>query len=202
MCYAGEIRCRIYLILGFTMAEDTPSSKPIPEKLVPVRKKRRLLPTLGIGVLVLLVLSIGGFVTATLLEDHDSFCISCHTAPEVAYYDRAHTALAAAQPVVPDLATAHYTLSKEHGKVEFTCINCHRGDASLGQRIQTLALGARDALIFVTGRGNPTIEKGKIAEGWLPEASCVNCHADTMLTVNWRANHFHNDLPQTGKLIA
>jgi nitrate/TMAO reductase-like tetraheme cytochrome c subunit len=186
------------------MSVDLPPDRPVPEQPPVPPKKRRWLPTLGMGILVLLVLGAGGFVTASLLEEHDSFCIACHTAPESAYYDRAHLALdmGVATANVPDLASAHYTLSKEHNKPDFTCINCHRGDSSLANRMQTLALGGRDALIFVTGKGNPTLEKGKIAEGFLPDAACVSCHADTMLTVNGQANHFHNALPQTSKLIA
>src|SRR5258706_7296906 len=180
------------------VATNTPSEK----SSVPSPKKRRWLPTLGLSALVVLVLAVGGFVTASVLEDHDSFCITCHTAPEVAYFDRAHNALASSAPAVPDLATAHFTLSKEHGKPEFACINCHRGDASLGQRIQTLALGGRDALILVTGKGDPTLEKGKIAESFLPDAACVSCHADTMLRLQGIPNHYHNALPQTAKLVA
>jgi hypothetical protein len=166
------------------------------------KMRRKLLPTLGIGLLVLVVLGVGGFVTATLLEEHDSFCIACHTLPETTYYNRAHTALTATVPAIPDLATVHYTLSKEHGKPEFTCINCHRGDASLGHRLQTLALGGRDALIFITGKGDPTIEKGKAAQSGLPDAACVSCHTETMLRLQGIPNHFHNALPQTAKLVA
>lgn len=178
--------------------------QPPPTLPKPPRKRRRLLPTLGIGIVILVLLGVGGFVTASLLEEHDSFCIACHTVPETTYYDRAHSSLAKgiASADVPDLASAHYTLSKENNKPEFACINCHRGDSTLGNRIQTLTLGARDALIFVSGKANPAVEKGKIAEGFLPDASCVSCHTDTMLTLRGMDNHYHNALPQTAKLLA
>lgn len=57
------------------------------------------------------------------LEERDSFCISCHTAPEQAYYDRAQEALAIVvagsfeDPI--DLASAHYALPEE----TFRCID-------------------------------------------------------------------------------
>src|ERR1700690_3168187 len=92
----------------------------------PRRSRKRLLTLLVMGFFGLIILSGVGFVSASVLEDHDTFCTTCHTAPEVAYYDRAHNALASAQAPVTDLATVHYTLAQTAGKPEFTCINCHR----------------------------------------------------------------------------
>jgi hypothetical protein len=176
---------------------ETPSGEPRPR-----RSRQRWLTLIVMGFFGLIILGGAGFVTASTLEDHDTFCTTCHTAPEVAYYDRAHNALANQQAPIVDLATVHYTLAQTAGRPEFTCINCHRGDASLSQRVSTIALGGRDAVIFVLGRADPTLEKTNLAESWLPNAACISCHADTLLTLKGRDNHWHNNLPITATLIA
>src|SRR5450432_27703 len=166
------------------------SSSPAP------RKRRRWPVIAGIGFFVLIVLSGVGFVTASALEEHDTFCISCHTVPETTYYNRAQLALDNAAAPVPDLATIHYQLYQKDGKPAFECIDCHRGDSSLSQRVSTIALGGWDALIYVVGQEDPTIEKTQTAEGWLPNDACVACHTDTLLRLAGVQNHFHNHLPQ------
>ena len=168
----------------------------------PAPRRRRWPVIVAVGFFVLLILGSGSFVVASTLEDHDSFCISCHTVPETTYYNRAYVSLDNPSQAVPDLATAHYLLSHEHGKPEFACIDCHHGDGSLGNRVSTIALGGRDAVIYVLGRADPTIEKTQLAEGWLPNASCVSCHTDTLLRQQDLDNHYHNYLPQTGQLVA
>src|ERR1041384_6776435 len=120
-----------------TPAENT-SDKPTPE--VPAKRRRRWPVLLVIGFFVVVILGGVGFVTASALEDHDTFCISCHTVPEITYYNRAYISLDNPTDDAPDLATAHYLLSQLHNKTDFACINCHRGDASLSQRISTIAL--------------------------------------------------------------
>ena len=122
--------------------------------------------------------------------------------PETTYYDRAHGASGDAPRAVRDLATAHFDLARQHERRAFACIDCHRGDASLGHRLATLALGARDALIFVAGRADPAIEKAFVAEPWLPDAACVGCHGDTLLRLEGLENHFHTHLPQTARVHA
>jgi nitrate/TMAO reductase-like tetraheme cytochrome c subunit len=181
----------------------TSASPPIePSIPAPRSQRRRWLIRLGILTSVLVILGIGGFFTASALEEHDSFCISCHTVPEVTYYNRAYMSLDSPKQPVYDLATAHYLLSKEHSKGDFACIDCHRGDSSLGHRVSTLALAGRDALIYVLGKEDPTIEKTSTREGWLPNAACTNCHADTLLQLNGLGNHFHTHLPQAAVALA
>src|SRR5215471_14073016 len=82
------------------------------------------------------------FVGATALEEHDTFCTSCHTVPETTYFQRANALTNNINAVVTDLATYHYQQAQAKGQ-SFECIQCHRGDASLTQRVQTLALGAK-----------------------------------------------------------
>src|SRR5258706_8413424 len=182
---------------------DDPINTPLesqPTSLVSRRNRR--LKWVGIVVFVMLVLGFGGFFTASALEEHDTFCISCHTVPEVTYYNRAYISLDNPSQPIYDLATAHYSLSQQHNKGEFACINCHRGDSRLGQRISTLALGGRDALIYVLGQEDPTVEKTHTREAWLPNAACTGCHADTLLSLRGLDNHFHSHLPQAAVALS
>ncbi len=89
-----------------------PELKPTPP---PVRRRRWPL-ILGGALIALILLSGTGFVTATTLEEHDTFCIACHTVPEVTYYNRAYLLLDHPNNTVSDLATAHYHLSQKDGK--------------------------------------------------------------------------------------
>lgn len=122
------------------------------------------------------------------LEENDRFCIGCHTAPEVTYYNRAQSAVAGETPLV-DLSSAHYAVEP------FRCINCHRGDGGLTHRAATLGLGARDALLFITGQADQSLEKTKVVAPELLSAGCVTCHTDALLIAGFE-NHYHNKLPE------
>jgi Cytochrome c554 and c-prime len=142
-----------------------------------------------------------GFVGATALEEHDDFCASCHTVPETTYFQRATAATGNVNAVVTDLASYHYQQAQAKGQT-FGCIECHRGDSSLMERFQTLALGGQDTITFLMGKADPTLAKTTINQPELVNAACVSCHTDTLLTVKGNATHFHNWLPQTAALIA
>ena len=150
------------------------------------RSRRLLMPLAGAGLLFLA----GSVLTVSRLEESDAFCAACHTAPEVEYRNRALAAQAAGDGG-QDLASAHYNLIKSAPR----CIDCHRGDAGLAHRATTLTLGARDALIFIAGRADQTVEKTHIEVPELLTASCVKCHTDTLLVAGFE-NHFHNKLPE------
>jgi nitrate/TMAO reductase-like tetraheme cytochrome c subunit len=77
--------------------------------------------------LVLVVVALP-FPLVSQLEERDTFCIACHTAPEEAYYARAQ----ALEPEPVDLSSAHYAV--EDAELPFKCIDCHRGDGRLGDR--------------------------------------------------------------------
>ncbi|HVO42281.1 MAG TPA: NapC/NirT family cytochrome c [Aggregatilineales bacterium] len=168
----------------------------------PMSSRRRRWPVvLAVGFIALIGFGGGGFLGASALEEHDTFCISCHTVPETTYYNHAYIALDNPSAQVPDLATQHYLLF--HNKNEnFACIDCHRGDSSLGQRVATLALGARDAGIYAVGREDPTTGKSNISEAWLPNSACISCHTDTLLTLKGLANHYHTHLPAAADVLA
>lgn len=155
---------------------------------------RRLRPPLWVIIgLGMLVLAGSAAAAVSKLEEDDRFCISCHTAPEVAYYERvlAVAADAAHAQVPPDLSSAH-TRWVEDG---FRCIDCHRGNAGAVHRATTLALGARDAALFLSGQADPTLEKGTMALPALASAACTRCHTDALLITGF-GNHFHNKLPE------
>ena len=149
---------------------------------------KRLPRWLRWGLPIALVLALAPIPIVSSLEERDTFCTSCHTAPEAIYYDRAQAALAGGDPIA-DLSSDHYIVAEG-----FKCINCHRGNMGLTHRATTLALGARDALIYIAGQADQTVEKRSIEVPDLLTAGCVECHRDTLLVVGFE-NHFHNKLP-------
>ncbi|MEW5988723.1 MAG: hypothetical protein AB1791_19010 [Chloroflexota bacterium] len=176
----------------------------------------KLIPIALIG---LAVLFFSGSFGVSKFEERDSFCISCHTAPEVVYYERTHTAAqSGGTATAPDLASFHYA-----EEPAFNCIDCHRGDQSLGHRAKVLVLAMGDTITFVTGQSDPMLEKANVPSGdpndgrWhgakefskqvsVLNASCVQCHQETLTTLGLM-NHFHHKLPaavtvfqQTGQL--
>lgn len=165
-------------------------------------RRRRRWPLIIIGLIFgLLVLGSASFVGATVLEEHDSFCAVCHTVPESTYVDRANTVIANTSATVPDLATVHYLQAVQKNQ-SFACIDCHRGDSSLSGRAQTIGLGAHDVVVFLSGKGDPTIEKTQITRPDLVNAACIGCHTATLLTVKGTPSHEHNFLPATAALVA
>lgn len=132
-------------------------------------------------------------LTVSHFEESDPFCISCHTLPEVTYYERAQQAKALGEPYA-DLSSAHYGREST-----FRCIECHRGNGRLLHRVTALTLGARDTAIWLTGQADETIEKTELVVPGLLTASCTKCHEEALLEVGFN-NHFHNKLPEATAL--
>lgn len=164
---------------------------------------KRWLLALLLGGVVLFVVS---FITASKLEEQDAFCTSCHRPPEIAYFNRAQEAINS-PTAVSELSSFHYAQDNQ-----FRCVDCHRGDQSMGQRVQVLWLAAKDTAVHFFGTPEQTIEKGNIPnvnphqETWqgaerysrtpaILNAGCLNCHQDALTLVGFE-NHFHNKLPQ------
>jgi hypothetical protein len=130
--------------------KPAPAPMPIGQPPIDPSARRRRFRLIAFIVVVGLVLITGvGFAVATALEEQDPFCVSCHTAPEITYYNRAYIALDTANAIPEDLSTRHYLAGQANG-VAFRCIDCHRGDSGLPHRVSAVALGAYDALIFLT----------------------------------------------------
>jgi hypothetical protein len=159
-----------------------------------MKNRKRLL----IGALVLIPLCVLALVlpipVASSLEENDNFCTSCHLAPEETYVARS---LAAQEEgvVLEDLASGHYHAASLAGEAAFRCIDCHRGDDSFNDRASTLFTGARDALTFLTGGADETIEKAHVGDPDLLERACLKCHVPTLMERGFN-NHYHNQLPQ------
>jgi hypothetical protein len=183
------------------------------------------LKRIGLVIVGLLLLGVIGTAGASKLEERDSFCTSCHLAPETTYRERTTAALVVADPIeLTDLASFHYwAAANDETAAPFRCIDCHRGDHSLEHRGRVLLLAAGDTLTFLSGQADETTEKGNVVnanpnvEPWhgpdeynrapdILDAGCLHCHQDTLTLVGFN-NHFHNKLPaaqlayqQTGKL--
>ncbi len=150
--------------------------------------------------ILIVTISLGVLAAAALLalsraEERDTFCTSCHTAPEVAYQQRAAAASAGREGAL-DLGSRHYQL--ESG--EFRCIDCHRGSGSLYHRLVTNGLAARDTLIWLTGGADPALEKGTASVPMLLIAACTRCHEETLLLIGFE-NHFHSYLSEAYALF-
>jgi hypothetical protein len=119
------------------------------------------------------------------VEEHDPSCAACHTEPELTYVDRAQAAGAT------DLASAHAML--HHGsspQAATRCIDCHSGPG-VGGRLESMGLGVRDAVRWVTGTANqPAVQTVPIAD-----ANCLKCHTDIAASTDFD-NHSHHYLAQ------
>ena len=117
---------------------------------------------LGIVLVALVVLAIGGVGVSLLLENQNSFCASCHTEPEVKYYQQA------VQANVTTLATFHV-------QKQTNCIDCHSGGGPLG-RVQGLEQGIDDLVLFLSGN----YKQPAITSNPLGDDACLKCHPEVL----------------------
>lgn len=128
--------------------------------------------------LILLVPAIG-LSTALALEAQDPFCASCHTQPEVEYFDRSLT-------LPSDLASAHRP-------AEVRCVDCHSGSGLAG-RAGSLSQGASDLVAYLTGEfARPAVTTKPVGDG-----GCTKCHAQPSAVADLSApvedissSHYH-----------
>ncbi len=119
-----------------------------------------------------IVLGSGSLATAIQLENHNSFCASCHTEPESQFYQRSLAA-----PV--DLASAH-------NAKQVDCIQCHSGPGFAG-RVQAIAsVAAPDTFAFYSGH----YRKPATITVPIGDEHCLKCHADVTTRQEFD-NHFH-----------
>lgn len=125
----------------------------------------------GAGLVAFLI--VGAMFTGTQLENHDSFCASCHTEGEVTFYKRS---LVADKPV--DLASFHTAKATR-------CIDCHT-DGGVTGRINGLMAGASDLVSFYFEKyPQPAVQDKPINDG-----NCLKCHANIAQKQDMN-NHFH-----------
>ncbi len=178
-----------------------------------IYRRRRRSPAGAFAVLgVLIAVSVGAASLFTVSErqEHDAFCLSCHTAQHHAYAERAQAAVAGG--FAPDLSSYHYQRIYGEGG-ELRCIDCHRGDGSARHRVDTLIFSAEMAALWLAGQDDQRLEKTAITttvvngitrtvaqttlglrRPHLTNAGCRSCH-EAQLLVAGAANHMHNMLP-------
>jgi predicted CXXCH cytochrome family protein len=147
----------------------------------PARKLHKKVGRRGIIALMVLgglvLLGTTAMVTGTQVEQHNSFCASCHTQDESRFYQQS---LAPAM----DLASFH------ESKGASLCIDCHSGPGIMG-RIDGLMAGASDMISYVSGHyPQPAIQEDPIGDG-----NCLKCHATVTQTRDMN-NHYHALLSQ------
>lgn len=152
-------------------------------QIAPKPRSRRVLIA---GVLAGLIAFMGlALIVFAQVEEQDAFCASCHTEPELTYFNRTQAAGAV------DLATVHAALHHAGTHTSTVrCIDCHSGPG-VGGRLSSMALGARDAFRWVTGTAiQPAVQTVPI-----DDANCLKCHTDTPAGTDFD-NHFHHYLAE------
>ena len=149
------------------------AKKPVQIR-IPFHISRTVLLLIAAGLFIFIA---GSFSVAASMEEHDSFCASCHTQPETNFYGRSQ----AANPI--DLASFHTTKQTR-------CIECHSGVGTMG-RANAIVLGARNAVYFYTG----TAKQPAPLTVPLGDDHCVKCHASVYNATDFN-NHFHNLPPR------
>ncbi|MDD2922136.1 MAG: cytochrome c3 family protein [Anaerolineales bacterium] len=130
------------------------------------------------GAAAIVMLIVSSMFVGTQLENHDSFCASCHTEGETTFYKRS---LAADKPV--DLASFHTAKAAR-------CIDCHSGGGITG-RIGGLMTGATDTFSYLfTKYPQPAVMEEPFGDG-----NCLKCHANIAQKQDMN-NHFHVFLPK------
>jgi nitrate/TMAO reductase-like tetraheme cytochrome c subunit len=117
---------------------------------------------------------------AMQLENHDSFCASCHTEGELTFFNR--SLLVADKST--DLASFH---AAKHAA---RCIDCHTGPGLIG-RFGGLMAGSTDLISYFSGH----YPQPAALEAPYPDANCLKCHADLATKQDFK-NHFHVFLSQ------
>ena len=146
-----------------------PIRKLTPFRLVLGRRGRFVFA----GVAALFLLGLGAMLTGTQLENHNSFCASCHTEGEQTFFNQSQAVAAV------DLASFHEI------KGSSRCIDCHTGQGVMG-RFWGLIAGASDLVSFASGHyPQPAVQDVPI-----PDENCLKCHA-TIAEKQDMNNHFH-----------
>jgi nitrate/TMAO reductase-like tetraheme cytochrome c subunit len=151
-----------------------------------------------------------GLNTVTARERDDRFCISCHTAPEQAYHQRAQDALSGA--FAGDLSAKHYQQIRGQGG-QIRCTSCHLGDGGNRALLDKHIMTAGHTYVWLTGQNDAreqksaitftvrsgvttTVEMGSLTPKYpaLSNDGCIGCHQNALLLAG-QGNHMHNTLP-------
>jgi len=125
----------------------------------------------------LVLLAAGSVAVSLNLENHDSFCASCHTEPESRYFQQSQDKNAP-------------TLASFHTQKAVNCIDCHSSSGPLG-RAAGLTQGTQDLMAYISGHyHSPAITLNKLGD-----ESCTKCHPNVEVNAGFN-NHFHRFLPR------
>lgn len=146
------------------------------------------------------VAAISGLSIVSANEQHDEFCVSCHTQPESTYYARFQNAVSGRSR---DLASFHHQKLYPRdlpGATAVRCIDCHVGEGLVGRGI-VVSLAAWDALKYVTGTAT---QPAKVVFT-IQNEGCLKCHEQQVkMNLDKPAkpfiidNHFHYQLFKQG----
>ncbi len=143
---------------------------------------RLVLVIASLVVIGFFILGVGIIGTSLALENQDSFCASCHTEPEVTYYQQS-------------MQTAPVTLAAFHTGKQTACIDCHSGGGVFG-RAKGLMQGTDDLIMYYSGN----YRRPAVTTNPLRDDSCVKCHEDVLgQRRSARRNsdgHYHVFLPR------
>ncbi len=141
----------------------------------PARRKRRW-PKVVIAVVAIVAgfaaLSTVVAATAMQFENHDDFCASCHSEPESTFFQRT--------------TASSVDLASFHGAKDVHCIDCHSGQGVAPGRVNSLMLGAKDLLAWVSGHATQPATQTRPID----DANCLKCHQDVTQQRTFN-NHFH-----------
>jgi hypothetical protein len=122
-------------------------------------------------VAVAVIAIIAGISIVSANEQHDEFCISCHTQPESTYYARFQGAVSGPSK---DLASFHHKQHYPRGSPEgsnIRCIDCHAGEGLVGRGI-VVSLAAWDALKYAT---RTETQPARVVFT-IQNQGCIKCH--------------------------
>ncbi len=142
-----------------------------------MRRRRRWLPLLLVGVLGGSVVAFGGSMVVTdYLEQRNTFCISCHLHEQkfADFHPVAGTQVT--------LAAAHNLPNDKNVK----CIDCHIG-ATMTDKLIVKYLAARDTVTYLFG----TFEEPQHLRFALGSRTCLKCHTSGGQNTA-QDNAFHN----------
>lgn len=167
-----------------------------------MRLLRRLFtwPVIAGGIIVGLLALVGGVSIVSANEQNDHFCTSCHTQPELTYWDRFQGSIGGR---AEDLAAFHHRQLYPRNSAtaqNIRCIDCHVGEGLLGRGV-VVSLAAWDALKYVTG----TARQPAMVVFTIQNEGCLKCHLQ-QVQVNLDKpvkpfiidNHFHYKLFEKG----
>ena len=113
---------------------------------------------------------------SAFVEAEDTFCISCHTEPEITYYNDSQN------------KNAKETLAAFHGGKDTKCIDCHSRPNITG-KLWAQINGLKHAIVYLSGDYEPVSKTSRP----VGESGCTKCHSEIFWSLE-RPSHYHSPL--------